>query len=346
LLEVVIRNAFWIHLLLKDTLHHLFVYASPLSLKILHEKKCMAYKRKRNVRIENDAGYRVLRLEELDESQAEDYVPPSIDTGMEADEEKEVHLRKIIEAGTGDIPIPVIAEVDNPARALYTQFKPRSRYINWMEDARNEYLLDNEDAKLCEELGLSRAQFLSYIEALAANTESGDGVESRIRSCTLPKMLARDEKCVYASYVCFRKRVLKPNRRTRKCEENSKEKLDRIWAELNILNRLCELSMLRLKAERDLEEVKRGLIESACMVMKSSGKNTRKKIMRRILRRPRRTPKLKFFNTCNAINELVFDRFRIKSLKKRLYELREDRDISEIEIEAYALRKHNELYGA
>jgi hypothetical protein len=304
----------------------------------------MAYKRKRNVKVENDVSYRVVEQEELDESQLEDYIPPSIDTGMEADEEKEVHLRKIIEAGAGDIPIPVIAEVENPARELYSKFRPKSRYINWMEDARNEYLLDSEDERLCEELGLSRKLFLSHIEALAAGSGEEGETENRIKNAILPKMLVRDEKYIYPSYVCFRRRILKPNRRSRKCEEGSREKLDRIWAELNILNRLCELNMLKLRAEQELEETKSVLLESAYLLMKSSGRGARRKIVRRVFRKPRKASKLRFFSTCSAINELVFDRFRIKSLKKKLYELREGKDRAEIESEACALRKYNELY--
>lgn len=305
----------------------------------------MVYKRKRNVRIDNSLKYPVRRLDSLDGLALEEYVPPALDTGMEADEEKELHLRKIIERGAGDIPIPVITEVLNPARELYGRYTYRNRYVRWVEDAGNEYLLDAEDRKFCRDSGIGEEEFSRSMSMISNEHSLEKGTEKKLVDVVIPKMLIRDERFNFPSYVCFRRRVIKPSRRSRRSEELSREKIERMWTEFYLLDTLCELSLQRNRLEQSLEEVELELFNSAYVMMKSSGRKYRKRMSRRLLMIPSEDRKARAVGPCGNINDLIFDRVRIRGLKKKLQENKQKRSLSEKEAEIQALKRYNEAHG-
>ncbi|KAI4291572.1 hypothetical protein PAPHI01_0846 [Pancytospora philotis] len=100
----------------------------------------MALKRKRNLKVDVAAKYSIHLLEHLDAGALEDYVETH-DTGMEADEEKEIQLQSIIRGSGASIPLPVIERVPNPARAAFVAAEAR-HHIKWNRDVRNEYIGD------------------------------------------------------------------------------------------------------------------------------------------------------------------------------------------------------------
>lgn len=103
----------------------------------------MVLKRKRNLKIDSSAVYSVFLLRDLNIDEIEDYVEAR-DTGMEADEEKEVHLQKIIKGENKDIPLPVIEILPIESRAKYKK-KTLKRHIEWDKDCRNIYIEDKDD---------------------------------------------------------------------------------------------------------------------------------------------------------------------------------------------------------
>lgn len=105
----------------------------------------MALKRKRNLKVDVTAKYSVCLLKSLDGSDLEDYVETH-DTGMEADEEKEIQLQSIMKGSGASIPLPIIAQVSNPARSLFSPTKFKCR-IKWHKDVPNEYIGDAEEAR-------------------------------------------------------------------------------------------------------------------------------------------------------------------------------------------------------
>lgn len=287
----------------------------------------MVYKRKRNVKIDNGNRYVVCRPGTVDVEALEEYVPPAMDTGMEADEEKEMHLKKIIEKGIGDIPIPVIAEVDNGARAGYGKYVQGSRYINWTEDARNEYLLDDADRTFCEDAGIGEDDFMQSV------------MDESPVDAAVPKTLIREESTNYPAYVCFRKRVIKPNRRSRRSEELSKEKMERMWSELHILDRLCRLSAERNALELSLQDVEMEMFSNAHVLMQSCSERQRRRMSRKIFRRVGRLLK-----PTGAVGDVMFDRLRIRSLRRRLVEIRQKKSIGERDADVQALKRYNEVH--
>lgn len=98
----------------------------------------MGLKRKRNLKIDNTMRYNVCVLGDLDNEYLEDYVEVH-DTGMEADEEKEIQLQKIMQGQGGSIPLPVIVPNDSPVQGLYPKLRIRN-HIRWNKDCKNEYV--------------------------------------------------------------------------------------------------------------------------------------------------------------------------------------------------------------
>lgn len=113
----------------------------------------MVLKRKRNLKIDPLATYSVLLLRDLNIDEIEDYVEVR-DTGMEIDEEKEIHLQNIMKGEKKDIPLPVIKTIANTSRACYAN-KPLKRRIEWTKDCGNLYIEDNNDLSEEEKLNIS-----------------------------------------------------------------------------------------------------------------------------------------------------------------------------------------------
>lgn len=103
----------------------------------------MVLKRKRNLKIDAAANYSVFLLRDLNQDEIEDYLE-NRDTGMEAEEEKELHIQNIMKGTGKEIPIPVILEVENTCRAHYEK-KQLKRKIVWERDCPNDYIEDEND---------------------------------------------------------------------------------------------------------------------------------------------------------------------------------------------------------
>lgn len=109
----------------------------------------MGLKRKRNLKIDNTARYAVYFLKEINNDYLEDYVEVH-DSGMEADEEKESQLQKIIQNKDGSIPLPIIKQIENAARNLYGGIN-MEKEIKWRNDCKNEYIEKYEEMKIMVE---------------------------------------------------------------------------------------------------------------------------------------------------------------------------------------------------
>lgn len=152
----------------------------------------MGFKRKRNIKVDSETGYTVLFLRDLGAEQLEDYVEVH-DSGMEAEEEKEIQLQKIIQEENGSIPLPVIRRVDNPIRESYGK-KSLPRRIRWTRDCGNEYI---EDVSVVEQL-IGRVN----------SQEGGDGRDERTGSAAagdkpgaLDSENERDDLIIYKSII-------------------------------------------------------------------------------------------------------------------------------------------------
>ncbi|KAM0680950.1 hypothetical protein GINT2_000732 [Glugoides intestinalis] len=96
------------------------------------------------------SNYSVYLLRDLDQDDIEDYIE-NRDTGMEAEEEKEIHLQDIIKGTGKDIPLPVIVEVKNSSRSLFDK-KELGKKITWEKDCDNEYIENKQDLEIEKQL--------------------------------------------------------------------------------------------------------------------------------------------------------------------------------------------------
>ncbi|KAH9411215.1 hypothetical protein HK407_07g12080 [Ordospora pajunii] len=312
----------------------------PSVLIIGIEKLSMVYKRKRNVKIDNNKSYAICKPGSTDELLLEEYVPPTLDTGMEADEEKEVHLKSIIEEGKGDIPIPVIVDVDNLARREYGKYFASKRYVEWLGDASNEYIVNSDDERSCREMEISKEKLQKLLLTISRD-QCLSNENKKYVEMVASRILVRSDKLDSPAYICFRRRVVKPNRRSRKCEELAKEKVERMWTEFYLLEKLCKLYYSKNRLERESEDVEDELVKVTYTLMKGSTRSTRRKIARKI-----RGDAIKPSESTNGGREgLLFDRWRIKALRRRIAEAKDKACTEENEAEVKALRRYNLMHN-
>lgn len=162
----------------------------------------MVLKRKRNLKIDSTSTYSVFLLRDMDKSEIEDYVE-NRDTGMEAEEEKEVHLQNIIKGTGKEIPIPVIVELENISRNFYEK-KELKRKICWEKDCPNEYIENKEEEdiekvveiKIQEALIRNNTEKSSFIpiEQLGVLNTVIDPIGQTLTSPTEPEIMPDQNK--------------------------------------------------------------------------------------------------------------------------------------------------------
>lgn len=228
----------------------------------------MGLKRKRNLKIDNTMNYRVCILRDLDSEYLEDYVEVH-DSGMEADEEKEIQLQKIMQGAGNEIPLPVVRKIDNPALAMYKDIKIK-KHIKWNVDCKNEYIEDATDAGKKMELKnpteednaaggdsiaeaengqLSDEAIARAFQTFGEVASAVNNKNKRLVDYVLGRTLVRYERAGYEAYACFRRRVFHPTFKSRRNELIMLEKLERMGAEFQAQHKLCELLMKRCRAQ-------------------------------------------------------------------------------------------------
>lgn len=95
----------------------------------------------------------------------------------------------------------------------------------------------------------------------------------------LSRVLIRNENFCPLDYVCSRKRIIKFNRRSRRSEELSKEKVERMWKELFLLEVLCSFYCKR----NELERTWRMWSLTSSLLINSSFRRAKKRIGRKVL---------------------------------------------------------------
>ncbi|KAK6089763.1 hypothetical protein P3W45_001265 [Vairimorpha bombi] len=207
----------------------------------------MPPKRKKNLKIDSSEKFEVLDVTDLDINFLEEFTLPPIDSGMEAEEEKEEHLKQVIEHKSGDIPVPVIQEVDGYAKK---KINISSKYYKYHKDADIPYIFSDTDDKLKKDLGISDEEYnliLRHIkEEVDGNQrilkENNSSLYKYVREGIKYKLLLRVECKECPSYVCFRRRILKPSRKNRRSELQTSEKIGRLTNEMVILMQMGELN--------------------------------------------------------------------------------------------------------
>lgn len=393
----------------------------------------MVPKRKRNVKIDTTVKYQVVNIEELDPNHLEEFTLPPLDTGMEAEEEKEIHLKKIIDSGSGSIPIPIILKIENPAKEFYEKKNLETRYINWSKDVKNHYYMETKDYELCETLGITEEEYRSVCDEIeddlhvkienedrlvetrsssfnynSLNTlyppasqsklnstndlhspqqESSvpdittpirteqraevvtpepstfltpmleenhtnsisEDMKRRIKTAARYKRLIRDEDKSHPSYVCFRRRVLKPSRKNRRSEGQTIEKVVRLNSELWLLTKLSELRKEVCELNDKMFDINFEIAKGLDEIVKKFGEKGQKKVARLLRKSKQEENKSVSSQQGDIFKDILFDRDRIRVINKRLRLARENIDEEEIEREAkgytnYLRRIHGDFY--
>lgn len=218
----------------------------------------MVLKRKRNLRIENTAVYSVLHLKDLNLEEIENYIETR-DTGMEAEEEKEIHLQNIIKGTNKDIPLPIINQIDNTSRRCFKILgkvkKNRIDKSKIFNDCPNIYIESQEEKEYLQKEVEDGSRAIYNIGD--DKTFSYDKSQSLVEFC-LKRAIVRYEVPGYEAYTCFRNRIFHPNFKSRRNEALINEKLERMATEFSTLKLMCQIlkdkSFLELKAINLMEE--------------------------------------------------------------------------------------------
>lgn len=168
----------------------------------------MQMKRVRSKRIESDKKLSVVREAEVDVSKLQEYSGVSLSTGVEKEEEEEHHLKQVILGKEENIPTPVA--------------RKKEEHLVKKRKLQNKSPAVDEDLKYLEDPG-----DVPIPDIVPFLTLQDEGVPTHL-----------------LSYVCFRKRQVKTMRKARK-PDTSVEKIKKIKVDLQMLKRLCELSVQR-----------------------------------------------------------------------------------------------------
>ncbi|KAI5181498.1 hypothetical protein NEOKW01_1679 [Nematocida sp. AWRm80] len=169
-------------------------------------------KRVRSRRIENDKKLNVLYEKDLDQSRLQEYTGILFTTGVEKEEEEEHHLKQVIARREDSIPIPQTQKEKESIPKIKRRKKSIETTSTPIEEHPIDYLKDFGDVPKPE-----------HTDLLTENEHTPTHL--------LP-------------YICFRKREIKAQRKTRK-PDLSLDKIKKIKIDLQTMKRLTELTIQR-----------------------------------------------------------------------------------------------------
>ncbi|ELQ76683.1 Polycomb enhancer protein, EPC [Trachipleistophora hominis] len=293
----------------------------------------MFSKRIRNKKLETNRQLMVYYTDELDQSLLLDYVHTNLKTGVEQDEEKEIHLKKLLESGKGDIVIPKIT-VNTDIVKNYGEYRPPEKYIKHGRDVPNEYVLQEEDYKFLEDEKIELSDFKRITKMIGTKEYEkleNSSVKEKITnyySKRMVKLIGNDD---YDAYLCFRKRTNVPGRKNRRSEASTLEKLKRAYLEFTYLDKLLSLKEEQQKLNEEILSINYEIFGITDVLKTSCCPSRRKKIYRKLYRKEKIKKPVPFYKTCSSFSDLLADRKKIYDLKKTL--LNPKRILSEKEIE-------------
>lgn len=288
-------------------------------------------KRRRNKKLEHEVKYNVLMNTEVNAELLETYKASNISTGMEADEEKEHHLRKIITQGCGDIPTPVISIQEDYVR--YGEYRRPREFVKWCDDVPNDAILvEDYDIEFMKSHEVGEKELHALLEDPEKSKDASQALQN-YASRRLVKII-NDESSLDA-YICFRRRTHKLSRKSRRSEANINERLRRMWVELNTLKKLYELHLKRCELSREYVECSRDIANIGAALDQDS--RLWKKIQKKMFKKRKSTIPAEYYKTCGPFKELFGNYEKVKELKDFLYNQCPKMNSLDLEREAKAL---------
>lgn len=280
----------------------------------------MIPKRKKNLKIDTSEHIEVLDETDINYNFVEDFTLPPIDTGMEAEEEKEVHLKQIIEQKSGIIPVPEIVEIkyDRP------KCKIEKNYYKYSKDIKNKYYLSDLDEILMNELKIKKDNYMNFIEDIQKTNDDvhrTNNVFSDLFEKVSHKFLIRDDKFLNKSYVCFRRRIIKPSRKNRRNEIQTKEKIGKLLCELKVVEKMNKFNKIVNDLDMDLLDVN---IKISMLINKLLKSGYDKKKIKNVVSNKSE------IRQSDILNNILYNREGIRILKKKL---KNKKEVDDEEIE-------------
>lgn len=280
----------------------------------------MIPKRKKNLKIDTSEHIEVIDETEINYNYVEDFTLPPIDTGMEAEEEKEVHLKQIIEQKSGVIPVPEIVEIEN----FRSKYKINDKFYKYTKDIKNEYYFTDIDNNLMKDLNITKNEYktiISNIQQDNDNVHRTVNVHNDLFEKINHKFLIRDDKFLNKSYVCFRRRIIKPNRKNRRNEIQTKEKIGKLICELKIVEQMNNYSKIINNLDMEIVDLN---IKISILINKLLKSGYDKKKIKNVVNNKN------VILQSDILNNILYNREGIRILKKKL---KNKKDVDEEEIE-------------
>lgn len=242
---------------------------------------------------------------------------------MEAEEEKEVHLKKVIETKAGNIPVPVIEEVEDYSPH---NFPIPEIYCKYHKDVNLEYFKTSEDYELMNSLKISESDYSEIINYFKNEIDDNRRVldiknnfnmfiYKKITDDLKYKFLIREECSECPSYVCFRRRILKPSRKNRRSETQAIEKITKLETELILLIKMCELNKNVYEKDNEILKVDFEIAQLSNEIINQKS-NVKRKV-KNILR-GNSGNKLQNAIQGDLFNNILYNRDNIRVLKRKL----------------------------
>lgn len=279
----------------------------------------MTLKRIKNKKIENDHKYKIYHIESLAQNKIQDHTEIALNTGMEDEEKEEFHLKSALTNEDSNIPVPRIEHVatHSSKKGKYTHKRSRE-YIKYYNDVENKYILCNEDLEFMEEHNISEAQFYNRIDAVReeneklnvhdSNSKKNDMVWNYIQN----RVLLLHDHGEFNCYACFRKRIIKSARKSRKVEINVTEKLKRMWIEICDVEKMVNTTKDLFRLEDDAFETNNKILDQSIPLL--GNKKIRRKLKHRLVGIKRKPIEVPFYKKV-TYNELSTNRQKMNEFK-------------------------------
>ncbi|KAM0675093.1 hypothetical protein GVAV_001433 [Gurleya vavrai] len=280
----------------------------------------MTLKRIRNKKIEPGQKHPILELSKLDTTRIQDHVQMTLNTGMEQQEKEEVHLKTALIDEKSAIPLPEIKECKSII--IYPLFKKLKELIKYNSDVSNYYILSNDDLEFINSKKISIEDFYFNIEKIneenekyAGNKEIFDSeIDFHLRNYIQDRILHLYDENGHNSYACFRKRIIKTARKSRKQEASCIEKLKRMWCEIYTLKRLYELSVFKYQFELENMKLVKEMTKVGVDISNHANKKIRRKTICKIIGK-KKTEKEELFYKRFGTEDILNDGWKINQYK-------------------------------
>lgn len=296
----------------------------------------MTQKRIRNKKIENKQPYKIFIESALDKSKIQEHVEIQINTGMEEEEKEEHHLKSALK-NESSIPIPLI--ISKNSENNLPVFKKSKEYIKYSSDVENQYILSSEDKEFIEKHNYNESEFLNEANNIKEENEQYIkkvdelSLNDPLRNYLQERLLLLHDETDFNSYACFRKRIIKTGRKSRKVESNINEKIKRVWEEINLIEKLIQNSNDIFTKELDVEKCENEIIKMG----KSLGRKNNKKIVNKVIGIKRKVDDNLFYKKYK-FDELFADRRKMNEFKYLVKNSKLDNET--VENEANILEKY------